>query len=90
MNPRLRIYEFLATPAHAYLWLIAQLLRIHFAFRIGDASEPDEGFFAQLTPELLNHIKKCSSDKFGGGMVCPRCSQKYRDHKLGEADPCVS
>ena len=90
MNPRLRLYEFLATPAHAYLWLVAQFLGVNFSFRIADTDDPDEPFLVRLTPDLLNHIKKCFEHESGGDMICPRCNRKYRDHEIGGDDPCVS
>ena len=40
MTWRLRIYEFLATPAHIWLWLVARLVGARF--ECGPVSDPDE------------------------------------------------
>ena len=41
MTWRLRIYEFLATPAHIWLWLVARL--VGGRFECGPGHEADEG-----------------------------------------------
>ena len=40
MTIRLRIYEFLATPAHAWLWLCAKI--IGGSFECGPVVDPDD------------------------------------------------
>lgn len=40
MTLRLRIYEFLATPAHAWLWICARL--VGGEFTCGAVADPDD------------------------------------------------
>ena len=40
MMVRLRVYEFLATPAHAWLWLCARL--VGGKFECGPVNNPDD------------------------------------------------
>lgn len=89
MIPRLRLYDFLATPAHAYLWLVAQLLGIDFSYRIADVAEPPP-VLVELTPKMREHIEWFAESQLGYLMICPRCGKKYHDHEIGGNDPCVS
>lgn len=92
MTPRLRLYEFLATPAHAYLWLIAELCGVDFSYRIADATEPTLSLaeLAELNAMIRSNIEHFIASENAADLTCPRCGKRYRDHEIGGGDPCVS
>ena len=91
MTLRLRLYEFLATPAHAWLWLVSGLCGFSFEYQIQTRDETDmqTSALVELTPDLRRALEHLITSENTTDWTCPRCQRKYRDHEIDQADPCL-